>query len=234
MTLVNMSLTLAIIPCAAHLADKGLPRLAATAGVLGVAAVASVPMLLAISTRSMAAAWLMQVRCCKMATCFCLKGLAAVWSGSQQGLLLQHASLYVQRAFGRQPRQSIQAGGWQRAHSASLFAVCVCVQMLDLFLNASIFGWLPTIGCRLFPVHIRATGYNFAHTAAQSWLGGLTPVIISAIALRLQQDAALPGAIYIVTGLYLTACAGISLVALAVMWRKFPQTNKDGPVVPTQ
>jgi hypothetical protein len=62
MTLVNMSMTLALIPCAAHLADKGLPRLAATAVVLAIAAVASVPMLLAVSSRKLVAAWLMQVR----------------------------------------------------------------------------------------------------------------------------------------------------------------------------
>lgn len=61
MTLVNMSLTLPLIPFAAHLADKGLPRLAASGGVLALAALASVPMLLAVSSRSMAAAWLMQV-----------------------------------------------------------------------------------------------------------------------------------------------------------------------------
>lgn len=61
MTLVNMSITLGLIPFAAHLADKGLPRLAATAVVLAIAAVASVPMLLAVSSRHMVAAWLMQV-----------------------------------------------------------------------------------------------------------------------------------------------------------------------------
>lgn len=61
MTLANMSITLGLIPFAAHLADKGLPRLAATAGVLIVAALASVPMLLAISSKSLVAAWLMQV-----------------------------------------------------------------------------------------------------------------------------------------------------------------------------
>lgn len=61
MTLANMSVTLGLIPFAAHLADKGLPRLAATAGVLTVAALASVPMLLAISSQSLVAAWLMQV-----------------------------------------------------------------------------------------------------------------------------------------------------------------------------
>lgn len=99
--------------------------------------------------------------------------------------------------------------------------------MCDLFLNASIFGWLPSIGSLLFPVYVRATGYNFAHTAAQSWLGGLTPLIISAIALRLQQGGAPTGSIYLVTGLYLTACAVISIVALGVMWRLFPQTNRD-------
>jgi hypothetical protein len=61
MTLVNMSFSLGLIPFAAHLADKGLPRLAATAGVLTVAALVSVPMLLAISSRALVAAWLMQV-----------------------------------------------------------------------------------------------------------------------------------------------------------------------------
>ena len=99
--------------------------------------------------------------------------------------------------------------------------------MLDLFLNATIFGWLPTIGSLLFPVHVRATGYNFAHTAAQSWLGGLTPLIISGLDWRLQQTSGLPGSIYLVTGLYLTGCAVISLVALTIMWRLFPQTNRD-------
>ncbi len=97
--------------------------------------------------------------------------------------------------------------------------------MLDLFLNASIFGWLPSIGSQLFPVHVRATGYNFAHTAAQSWLGGLTPVIISAIALRLA-SAGLPRTIYLVTGAYLAVCAFISLGALAIMWRMHPYINK--------
>lgn len=62
MTLANMSMTLALIPCAAHLADKGLPKLAATGGVLVVAAVGSIPMLLAVSSQSLVAAWLMQVR----------------------------------------------------------------------------------------------------------------------------------------------------------------------------
>jgi hypothetical protein len=96
-------------------------------------------------------------------------------------------------------------------------------------MNASIFGWLPTIGSLLFPVHVRATGYNFAHTAAQSWLGGLTPLIISGINLRLQRSTAMTGAIYLVTGVYLTLCAAVSLVALWIMWRMFPQTNRDPP-----
>lgn len=56
-----MSMTLALIPCAAHLADQGLPRLAATAVVLAIAALASVPMLLAVSSKKLVAAWLMQV-----------------------------------------------------------------------------------------------------------------------------------------------------------------------------
>lgn len=97
-------------------------------------------------------------------------------------------------------------------------------------MNAAIFGFLPTIGSVLFPVHVRATGYNFAHTSAQSWLGGLTPVLVSAINYRLQQSAA-PAApsIYLVSGIFLTVCACISLIALAIMWRMFPQTNKDPP-----
>jgi NaMN:DMB phosphoribosyltransferase len=61
MTLANMGLTLGLIPFAAHLADKGLPKLAAAMGVLVIAAVCSIPMLLAVSTQSMVAAWLMQV-----------------------------------------------------------------------------------------------------------------------------------------------------------------------------
>jgi hypothetical protein len=71
----------------------------------------------------------------------------------------------------------------------------------------------------LFPVHVRATGYNFAHTAAQSWLGGLTPVVVSALQVALSS-------VYLVTGVYLTVAALISLTALSIMWRKFPQTNK--------
>lgn len=110
------------------------------------------------------------------------------------------------------------------------FRLFSLVQMLDLFLNASIFGWLPSIGSQLFPVHVRASGYNFAHTAAQSWLGGLTPVIISALALRLQQSAGTAHGIYLVTGGYLTVCAVISLGALAVMWRLFPHINKSDGV----
>lgn len=64
MTLANMSMTLALIPAAAHLADRGLPRLAATCGILVTAGLASVPMMLAVSSRSMVAAWLMQVCMC--------------------------------------------------------------------------------------------------------------------------------------------------------------------------
>jgi hypothetical protein len=90
MTLTNMSLTLSMIPLFAHLSDKGVPRMAATACILTVAAAASIPMFLAISTRSFAAAWLMQ--------------------------------------------------------------------LADLTLNASVFGFIPTIGNNLFPVHVRATG----------------------------------------------------------------------------
>lgn len=110
------------------------------------------------------------------------------------------------------------------------FHLSSLVQMLDLFLNASIFGWLPSIGSQLFPVHVRASGYNFAHTSAQSWLGGLTPVIISAIALRLQQSAGTARGIYLVTGAYLTVCAVISLGALAVVWKLFPHINKSDVV----
>ena len=108
-------------------------------------------------------------------------------------------------------------------HGASY--VLLSVQMFDLFLNASIFGWLPSIGSQLFPVHVRASGYNFAHTSAQSWIGGLTPVIISAIALRLQSAGVARG-IYLVTGAYLTVCAIISLSVLVVMWRLHPYINK--------
>lgn len=62
MTLANMSITLGIIPFVAHLADRGMPRLRAAAVILGVAAVVSVPMMLAISTQKLVAAWLCQVR----------------------------------------------------------------------------------------------------------------------------------------------------------------------------
>jgi hypothetical protein len=62
MTLTNLSITLTLIPAAAHLADRGLPRLGATSVVLGIAAACSIPMLLAVGSRHLAAAWLMQVR----------------------------------------------------------------------------------------------------------------------------------------------------------------------------
>lgn len=125
--------------------------------------------------------------------------------------------------------QDVHAGGFGFSRTPLMLACLLRMQACDLFLNATIFGWLPSIGSMLFPVHVRATGYNFGHTAAQSWLGGLTPVIISAIALRLQQSGSSAGAVsvYLVTGVYLTACAIISLIALVLMWRMFPQTNKD-------
>ncbi|WIA20600.1 hypothetical protein OEZ85_004984 [Tetradesmus obliquus] len=154
MTLTNMSLTLSMIPIFAHLSDRGVPRMAATACIMAVAAASSVPMFLAISTNSLAAAWLMQ--------------------------------------------------------------------LADLTLNASIFGFIPTIGNNLFPVHVRATGFNFVHTASQSWLGGLSPLIITALQLA-------TGNTFFTTGIYLTVAAVISLCACAGLWRWYPATNRTPP-----
>jgi hypothetical protein len=65
-------------------------------------------------------------------------------------------------------------------------------------------------------------GFNFVHTASQSWLGGLSPLIITALQLA-------TGNTFYVTGVYLTVAASISLCACVWLWCWYPATNKTPP-----
>ena len=54
------------------------------------------------------------------------------------------------------------------------------LQMLMVGISKAV---IPTVGCRLYTLHVRATGYNLAHNIAEGLMGGLTPMAITAIKL---------------------------------------------------
>lgn len=93
---------------------------------------------------------------------------------------------------------------------------------LMLGLVGVIGGIMTTVGPAIFPSAVRASGYNLGHNLAMSIFGGLSPLIISALAVVIHPASNAAGVVVVMTAL-LTFGAGVVLVKVV------PWTNAPAP-----
>lgn len=75
-------------------------------------------------------------------------------------------------------------------------------------------GLMTTIGPTIYPAAVRASGYNISHNLTMSLFGGLTPLIVSALAVKLHPTTNAAGLVIVLTAL-VTVCAGLVLVKVS-------------------
>eukprot|EP00775_Hariotina_reticulata_P009250 gene9250-9416_t len=105
-------------------------------------------------------------------------------------------------------------------HSGSHVALWL---LLPLMLGSCGFlgGFMTSIGPSIFPPAVRASGYNLAHNLAMSLFGGLSPIIVSALAIVVKPAAVSAGVVCIVF-------AVVSWAAAIPLTKVAPQTNAHG------
>ena len=81
----------------------------------------------------------------------------------------------------------------------------------------------PVIGLALYPVEVRASGYNLAHNIVMGLLGGLSPMTITSMELSPSFYGSRESVYTIVV--WMAAAGGASLVGCAVAWWRQPQAN---------
>jgi len=90
---------------------------------------------------------------------------------------------------------------------------------LLLALVGWVLGIIPASCSPIYPASVRTTGFNLAHNMSMSWLGGLSPTIVTAL-------TAVTGNKFMSPTVLLVAAAGVSLIAgLILIWYS-PASNK--------
>jgi hypothetical protein len=74
----------------------------------------------------------------------------------------------------------------------------------------------------IYPPTVRATGFNLAHNMAMSWLGGVSPTIVTAIAMATGRSAVVASGVLIAVSAVVSAIASVGLIFYA------PQANGVG------
>eukprot|EP00878_Enallax_costatus_P017013 GHUV01017861.1.p1 GENE.GHUV01017861.1~~GHUV01017861.1.p1 ORF type:complete len:573 (+),score=108.97 GHUV01017861.1:493-2211(+) len=98
------------------------------------------------------------------------------------------------------------------------FAGAWLLHTLLMMIMACVLGVIPaTLSC-IYPPTVRATGFNLGHNMAMSWLGGVSPTIVTAL-------VAATGKTFLAPGVLLTVSAGISMLAALVLAWYAPQAN---------
>ena len=77
---------------------------------------------------------------------------------------------------------------------------------------------IPPVGCRLYPAHVRATGFNLAYNIAVGLVGGLTPMAITAIQISPAIDRlGYAGSVWAVSVWLSTAAAGTAIGCVGLL-----------------
>jgi MHS family proline/betaine transporter-like MFS transporter len=93
---------------------------------------------------------------------------------------------------------------------------------LLLALVGWVLGVIPAACSVIYPPAVRTTGFNLGHNASMSWLGGLSPTIVTALA----PIAAAAGNKFLAPSVLLVAAAGASLAAGVMLMWYAPAANK--------
>ena len=88
----------------------------------------------------------------------------------QLGAVVTVGACSISASGGAQPSGATVSGDWAML-SLQFAIVGICM------------AFIPPVGCRLYPAHVRASGFNLAHNIAFGLVGGLTPMTITAIQL---------------------------------------------------
>ncbi|WIA36065.1 hypothetical protein OEZ86_007421 [Tetradesmus obliquus] len=106
--------------------------------------------------------------------------------------------------------------------TGSVAATWVAPMLVCGLLCGSMGGLLTSIGPQVFPAGVRTSGYNLAHNLAMSIFGGLSPMAISALALKLPPPA-------LAAGVLLLLWAALAVAAAAPLVRLVPRINAREP-----
>jgi len=131
------------------------------------------------------------------------KGLPRLWSSI--GVYVVAAGISVPYFMGIN-RCSI-AGGW-------------LLHAVYMALVGWVLGIVPATCSSIYHASVRATGFNIAHNISMSWLGGVTPTVITALVAATGSNALAPGIV-------MTCAAVASLLAAVVLLKYAPAANKS-------
>jgi hypothetical protein len=106
------------------------------------------------------------------------------------------------------------------ASGGGLLAGAWILQAVLLFLAGNAQGLLPTVGTKLYPASVRASGYNLGYSLTSGLVGGLTPFAVTAIRATGGQVTDTYGA-----ALWMLAAGAVSALSYLAMARVFPETQ---------
>eukprot|EP00775_Hariotina_reticulata_P009249 gene9249-9415_t len=131
------------------------------------------------------------------------KGLPRLWSSI--GVYVVAAGISVPYFMGIN-RGSV-AGGW-------------LLHALYMALLGWVLGIVPATCSSIYHASVRASGFNIAHNISMSWLGGVTPTVITALVAATGSDVLAPG-------ITLTCAAVVSMLAAFVLLKYAPAANRS-------
>uniref|UniRef100_A0A383VPF9 Major facilitator superfamily (MFS) profile domain-containing protein n=1 Tax=Tetradesmus obliquus TaxID=3088 RepID=A0A383VPF9_TETOB len=101
-------------------------------------------------------------------------------------------------------------------------AGCWLLHLLLMVLMGWVLGGVPATCSSIYPATVRSSGFNLAHNMAMSWLGGVSPIIVTAL-------VAVTGSTMMAPGLLLLAAAVISMAAALALLKYAPASNTSLP-----
>ena len=114
---------------------------------------------------------------------------------------------------GAVPRLALAAGTQPAARFALLLVLTLCLSQA-----AFVFASLSASMSRLYPAHLRVSGFSLAHNVATSIFGGLAPIFMTSLQQRAPGGGVGPAA-------YLCAVSCLSAAACALLMRLHPRVN---------
>ncbi|WIA40965.1 hypothetical protein OEZ86_004615 [Tetradesmus obliquus] len=99
-------------------------------------------------------------------------------------------------------------------------AGCWLLHLLLMVLMGWVLGVVPATCSSIYPATVRSSGFNLAHNMAMSWLGGVSPTIVTAL-------VAATGSAVLAPGLLLVVAAVVSMVAALALLKYAPAANKS-------
>ncbi|KAF8062751.1 kgtP [Scenedesmus sp. PABB004] len=109
--------------------------------------------------------------------------------------------------------------GFARARVAGAWLLHAMLMMM----LGWVLGLIPATCSSFYPASVRATGFNLGHNIAMSWLGGISPTVVTAL-------VAATGRIMVSPGILLTVAAAVSAAATLVLIRVVPAANRNADV----